>query len=216
VFTPRVYKQMFDRGEEGRKSIGSYLTPFFYVSMAVAFAISIYSEEVIIILTPKSYHGAIDVVTILSMFYGIMFFGKQPQLIFKKKTYIISLLTFSNIGINVGIGVLFIMKWGVIGAAWGTFLAGCVNVTVSFFISQHFYRIEWEYKKIFLILGLFACAAVSTVTMRHYGMDYNIRLMLKAVYSVIFVIVGVKMNIINKENFLLLKGVFSKKSIRGK
>ena len=85
VFSPQVYKRMFEEGEEGGESVGRYLTPFLYISIAVALLISLFSEEIISILTPESYHDSIDIVIVLSMLYGSYFFGKQPQLIFAKR-----------------------------------------------------------------------------------------------------------------------------------
>ena len=88
VYSPQVYKRMFNLGQKGGESVGRYMTPFAYISIAVALLISLFSEEVISLLTPEPYHGAIDIVIVLSMFYGSWFFGKQPQLIYvKKDTY---------------------------------------------------------------------------------------------------------------------------------
>ena len=97
VFSPQVYHRMFNLEDKGGESVGNYLTPFVYVSIIVALLIALFSEEVITILTPASYHGAIDIAIILSMFYGSLFFGKQPQLMFSKKTHIMSLLTVGGI-----------------------------------------------------------------------------------------------------------------------
>src|SRR4030042_294031 len=66
VFSPQVYKRMFDLKEKGSESVGTYLTPFVYVSTALALILAIFSEEIISILTPVSYHGATDVVTFLA------------------------------------------------------------------------------------------------------------------------------------------------------
>ncbi len=82
VFVPNTYKKMFALGKKGGGDIGRYLTPFIYVSIAVALIVSLFSEEVIMVLTPKPYHGAADIIIILSLFYGSLFFGKIPQLLF--------------------------------------------------------------------------------------------------------------------------------------
>ena len=69
VFSPQVYKRMFDLQGRGGEAIGKYLTPFAYVSISIALLVSLLSEEVISLLTPPSFHGAIDIVAILSMYY---------------------------------------------------------------------------------------------------------------------------------------------------
>ena len=89
VFNPQVYQRMFNQHERGSESIGKYLTPFLYISIFVALSVALFSEELLTILTPVSYHRAIPIITILSMYFGFLFFGKITgiQLIYSKKTH---------------------------------------------------------------------------------------------------------------------------------
>jgi O-antigen/teichoic acid export membrane protein len=205
VFSPQVYKKMFSQGENDRKDIGVYLTPFIYLSIAAGVGISLFSEEVIALLTPSNFHGATEVVIILSMFYGIMFFGKQPQLIYVKKTHLSSVLSFISIFLNVGLNIPFIMQWGINGAAWATFLAGLLTVSISFVISQHYYKIDWEYRKVGAIYLLFLISSITMIIMRHIGFDYLLRLLVKFTFLSAYLYLGVKLKIITKENILLIR-----------
>lgn len=209
VFSPQVYKKMFDLKEKGGEAIGKYLTPFAYVCISVALLVSLFSEEIISILTPPSYHGAIDIVIILSMFYGFMFFGKLNgnQLIFTKKTHITSLLTMVSIGLNVGFNIPFIMKWGTIGAAWGTLLSGLISGGISFAVSQHYYEIKWEYKKMGAIFFIFFASAILMILMRHFSVAYEFRLILKCVAIFSYVYLGIKLKVITMENYTLIKNM---------
>ena len=209
VFSPQVYKKMFDLKEKGGEAIGKYLTPFAYVCISVALLVSLFSEEIISILTPPSYHGAIDIVIILSMFYGFMFFGKLNgnQLIFTKKTHITSLLTMVSIGLNVGFNIPFIMKWGTIGAAWGTLLSGLISGGISFAVSQHYYEIMWEYKKMGAIFFIFFASAILMILLRHFSVPYEFRLIFKcaAVFSCVYL--GIKLKVITMENYILIRNM---------
>ena len=205
VYSPQVYKKMFELGEEGKKSIGRYLTPFLYISILVGLLVALFSEEIIIILTPKSYHGAIDVVIILSMLYGSYFFGKQPQLIYAKKTFLSSIMTIISIGFNILINIPFITKWGVMGAAWGTLLAGIITGAISLIVSQHYYKIKWEYSKVCLIYLLFFGSAITMVILRQLGISYEIRLVIKIIALSLFLFLGNRLIILTKENFFLIK-----------
>lgn len=214
VFSPQVYKKMFDLGKEGGKSIGRYLTPFVYVCIAFALIISLLSEEAIHILTPPSYHGAINIVIILSMFYSFMFFGKinGSQLIFMKKTHITSLLTLLSIGLTIGLNIPFIMKWGTVGAAWATLLAGLISGSISFSIAQKYYKITWEYKKVVAIFTLFFISSISALLLREFNIYYPIRLVFKVGAIGLYVYMGVKFSIITRDNFLLVKDVLLKRT----
>ena len=209
VFSPQVYKQMFDKKEKNDESIGKYLTPFAYVVIAVALAIAIFSEEIIFILTPVSYHGAIDIVIILSMFYGFLFFGKLNgnQLIFMKKTHITSFLSMLSIGLNVGLNIPFIMKWGAVGAAWGTLLAGLISGAISFAVSQHYYEIKWEYKKIGAIFLIFFSSAIFLILLRNISAPYEFRIFVKLMAILLYGVLGVKLRVITMENYMLIKNM---------
>ena len=214
VFLPQVYKRMFEQGEEGKTSIGHYLTPFLYLSILLGIIISLFSEEIIIILTPRSYYGAIDVVTILSMLYGTYFFGKIPQLIYAKKTHITSMLTLVSIGLNIAINIPFIYQWGVMGAAWGTLLAGILTITIYFIVSQHYYKIEWEYRKIVAIFLIFFTASITIILLRYFDTFYWIRLIVKLGSILTYFYLGMRFNIINNKNYRLVKDmIFSIKFV---
>ncbi|MCX6237723.1 MAG: oligosaccharide flippase family protein [Bacteroidia bacterium] len=211
VFSPQVYKRMFEHGEEGKTSIGRYLTPFLYGSFSIGLLISLFSEEIITVLTPESYHGAIDVVIILSMLYGTYFFGKQPQLIYAKKTIVTSMLTLMGICLNIIINIPFISKWGVMGAAWGTLLAGLISGTVSFIISQHYYKIKWEYGKISAIFIIFFGSALMMILLRNFGITYWIGAIIKLISLTSYLYLGMRLNILTKKNYLLVKSMIIQK-----
>ncbi len=119
VFSPQVYHRMFDRTKRGGETIGTYLTPFVYGCIGFGLVVSLFSEEVISLLTPSSFHGAIDIVAILSMYYGLLFFGmlSGQQLTFAKKTHITSLLSMVSLVFSVAMLIPFTMIWGATGAS---------------------------------------------------------------------------------------------------
>ena len=209
VFSPQVYKKMFDLKEKGGQSVGVYLTPFIYISIALAMMAAIFSEEIIYIMTPSSYHGAIDIVTILAMYYGFLFFGKitPMQLIYTKKTYLCTILSMVSIGLNVVLNIFFIMEWGVIGAAWGTFLAALISGSIYFAVSQHYYDIKWEYKKMGAIFFIFFVSAILIILMRHFSVAYEFRLIFKCVSVFSYIYLGVKLQVITMENYTLIRNM---------
>lgn len=213
VFAPQVYKRMFEMDKEaGGKSIGIYLTPFIYISISGALMVSLFSEEIIILLTPESYHGAIEIVSILSMLFATYFFGKQPQLTYAKKTSITSWLTLVGIVFNILINIPFIYFWGMIGAAYGTLLAGLISGSISFIVSQRYYEIKWEYSKVIAIYCSYFVFTFITIFLRNFHLDYEIRLFMKAVFIGSFLILGIRLGYFSKQNFGLLKSMLIPKS----
>ncbi|MDX9713890.1 MAG: oligosaccharide flippase family protein [Dissulfurispiraceae bacterium] len=205
VYSPQVYRRMFEMGEDGKAAIGKYLTPFLYVSIFIGLLVAHFSEEMIWILTPESYHEATNIIIVLSMLYVTYFFGKQPQLVFAKKTHLVSLLTLISIGLNVAINIPFIYKWGAIGAAWGTLVAGLISGAISFIVSQRHYRIIWEYQKIGLMLLMFFSSAIIILCLRNFEVYYGIKLIVKIISVVMFLYIGKHFSILSRVNCILIK-----------
>jgi len=207
VYAPQVYQRMFSPKVEQGRTIGRYLTPFLYISAFIGLLIALFAEEIIGFLTPKDYHGAVDIVTILSLLYVTYFFGKQPQLIYAKKTILTSVLTVVSIGLNVMINIPFIYQWGAVGAAWGTLIAGLITGAVAFGLSQHYYRIYWEYGKIGLILLILFGSGATVIVLRQLGVPYPVRAVAKLISLSGYCYLGMKLNILVWRNLLLVRNM---------
>jgi O-antigen/teichoic acid export membrane protein len=175
------------------------LTPFFYYSIAISFCVSLFAEEALIILTTREYYGATDVIIVFSMLYGSYFFAKQPQLIYAKKTLLISFLSILNVAGNIALIPVFVKYWGFIGAAWATLFAGVIYVLVTFLLSQRYYSIRWEYAKIMTIFLLFFVGSVTTILLRHIIDIYILKLMVKLFLIGVYFLIGVHFKILTIE-----------------
>jgi O-antigen/teichoic acid export membrane protein len=200
VFAPEVYRRIFDGGGGGGRSVGRYLTPFVYLSFAVAVAVSLFSEEALILLTPGSYHAAIPVVNLLTLYYAVMFFGKQPQLVYAKKTYLLSVLTVVSLTASVTFNFLGIRAFGTIGAALGTLFAGLFGVALYNVVARRYYRIEWEHGKLALMAGVLVASSAVPPLMTQVGFPYALRLAVKLLVLAAYAAVGARLGILTREN----------------
>ncbi|MCA6478097.1 MAG: oligosaccharide flippase family protein [Chitinophagaceae bacterium] len=211
VFSPQVYSRMFDMEEKSAgKSIGTYLTPFYYVSIFVGMLVALFSEEIIIILFPTDYHDAINITSIFSILYSSYFFSKHPQLIYSKKTWLSSVLFVFSIILNIVIGIPFAKIWGPIGVAWGSLLSGIIWGAVYFYVSQKSFYIEWESDKILAITLIFIVSSMTLILMRHFQTSYVLRFVVKLVSVGLFIERGVAYRIISKNTFSSLKSMLNK------
>ncbi|MBP7089109.1 MAG: oligosaccharide flippase family protein, partial [Candidatus Omnitrophica bacterium] len=65
TYHPIFMKDIFDRGKEAANSIGRNFTIFTYLSISVVLGMILFGEEIIHILAPSSYYGAINVMLII-------------------------------------------------------------------------------------------------------------------------------------------------------
>lgn len=206
VFNPQVYKKMFSAELSAGRQIGEYLTPFAYFSIFICLFVSLFSEEAVRLLTGPSFYAAAPIVSILSMYYGFLFFGKISgiQLIFKKKTLLTSVITILDIAISVAIAIPFIRRFGVTGAAWATFLGSIITGSITFFISQHYFHIQWEAKKITAIFGIFCISTFFALFMMSIPVAYPVSFVLKLFCVAAYLSLGARLRIINSQNLKLL------------
>lgn len=209
VFNPQVYKKMFSSDLSAGKQIGRYLTPFVYLSIFICLLISLFSEEAVRLLTGPAFHAATPIVSIFSMYYGFLFFGKISglQLIYKRKTALTSLLTIMDIGIGAVLSILFIKKFGVIGAAWATFFGGLIIGAIGLAISQHYFYIHWEAKKMFFIFGLFCASTLIILFLIETPSAYMLRLNVKILLIALYLCLGMRLQVLTKENFKIVGSI---------
>ena len=181
IFSPTVYKIMFRLKDKrsGGKVTGDYLSPFFFISAFSALLVVLFSEEAISFLLPESYKDAIEVTILFAVANVTLFFGKQPQLIFSKKTEYISIISAIGVAVNFSINYVFIYKWGLIGAAWGTFVSMIFNSTLYYVISQRNYEISYHTRLVFIPMALLVSAAVGVILLRYFHSPLLMKWVLK-------------------------------------
>ncbi len=209
VFQPQVYQRLFDLKEQAGEAVGKYLTPFLYISIFVGLLVALFAEEIVWLLTPREYHAAINVVIILAMYYGFLFWGKinSVQLLYKKRTAVLSLYTFITLLLNIVLGIPMIKFWGAEGAAWNMFLVGLLSGGALIYIAQRSFFIRWENRKVFTIYLVFFGTSILMILLRNLGVDYGIRMMSKIACLAVYLYFGMQWHIINKANFNLVRTV---------
>jgi O-antigen/teichoic acid export membrane protein len=124
----------------------------------IVFGCSLFSSDVIYILTPEAYHRAYLYVPILT--YGFLFSGLDSMfgenLNFANKTRYRSAASLIGAFVNFGLNFYFIPRYNILGASITTLLAYLVSLLLGYFWSRKFYpRIRYNLLKTFLICGYF-------------------------------------------------------------
>lgn len=200
IYSPQVYKKLFSSQPQERLSVGSYLTPFFYLSILACLFVGVFSFEILSILTTSEFHDAAPIVSILSLLYGFYFFAKQPQLLFAKKTGLISLLSFVSIALNITLNLPLIHYFGIIGAACATTIAGITSTGIYFYFGQKYAPIRFD-KSVYLILLYFVISILTVLYFDFINIHYSRLLPLKVFIFGLFIFKGYKSQIIDLNAF---------------
>jgi hypothetical protein len=104
------------------------------------------------------------------------------------------------------------MKFGAIGAACATLLAGLISVIVSFIVAQHYYKIHYEWIKIIWIMGTFSIGSTFVAIIHLLGAPYSWSFIVKMTSMGIFLNLGFKYGILSKENIAIARSIIRLKT----
>ena len=205
VFSPEVFSTYIEKPNQFSTHVGNYLTPFFYLSLLFCLLLGVFSQEIIYVLTTPDYYEAYPIIIILNMLYATYFFGKQPQLMLAKKMKLISYLSFFGILFNILFNIPLITFYGIMGAAWGTFLSGIFTASISFYFAQKYALIEYSkfsYKS-YLFYQLFM---LFVLMLWYFDANYLLSLLFRISLVLIFISMGLSNKMMrNQFTEILLK-----------
>ena len=148
--------------------------------------LSMFSRELIEIMTPEQYHAAYPLVPILLaayIFRGLYCFGSYP-LFFLKKTKYIPIITFTAGFANIGLNILFIPMIGVQAAAWTTLASFFVTFVLSVYFSSKFFSMQVEWRQIGTIFAIMFFIFAMSMLLLPEGLI--MRIFTKLIYLVLF------------------------------
>jgi O-antigen/teichoic acid export membrane protein len=196
-FIPLIYKKMFENSKKDNGLISKIVNPYFYFSAFFSVIIILFSKELINLFFNFEFEKSALVVIIITPLYLTFFFGKIPQLLFKKKTGIISAISFFNIIIYIILGYVLTTAYSFIGASFSLLISGLFSTIITFYFSQKYYHILWNYNYIFQIyLMIFSSCLLSYLFLSN---DFTIikALIFKGLFVVIVLYYGFKRDFIS-------------------
>jgi O-antigen/teichoic acid export membrane protein len=140
-------------------------------------------------------------VILLSYIFNGIYFILNAGIYIKDKTKYLLVITGSGAVVNVAVNLILIPVCGIMGAAIAT-LASYVTMSVmNYFIVQRFYRIEYEFGKIFRIIILITISIILYYILLYSGCltIANKLLLLSAFIASMFIL-----KVVKKENIVFM------------
>jgi O-antigen/teichoic acid export membrane protein len=157
AFRPWFYENM-ENGEKGKEIIISYANAFTLFYACVALIISLFGKEILFVMVTEKFREAwvvIPFVTFSFVFSGIYYFFMYPVEYSLKGAKYLNIPTFISAGINVGLNLLLIPYYGLLGAAITTLVAHIVSASITFQVSKRFEYIKYNWIRMYSITILF-------------------------------------------------------------
>jgi O-antigen/teichoic acid export membrane protein len=129
-------------------------------------ALALIGVDALLTLAPSEFHGAAEVIPWIV--FGYLAFGLYTVLTqgtwFSMRTRMVPVLTFVAAALNVGLNLVLIPIWGIIGSAVATLLAFTALAAMQGVLSSRLHHVPWEYRRWATILaaslGTFAFAVL--------------------------------------------------------
>lgn len=143
---------------DAKRIYSEVLNYFLLVAMFVSLGISLFSVQIVqLISTPEYFaaHTIIPFVTIAYVFHG-MYYIFSPGINLKSKTKFLPLIVGASAILNIALNLLWIPKFGIVGAAYATTIAYLTLPISTFFISRHYYEIQYQWVQVIKIFVVYA------------------------------------------------------------
>lgn len=144
AWQPFVYSQV--GRPEAAATLARVGTFFFAAFTAAALGVALFAPEVIGLLRPEFQPAAavVPIVVLAYLLHGFFLLTSIGIGIEKKARYY-PLITLAAAAANIGLNLVFIPRWGLLGAAWVTVISYLLMAALGFRISQRLFRlpIEW-------------------------------------------------------------------------
>jgi O-antigen/teichoic acid export membrane protein len=126
---------------------------FMGVCIAISMFILFYLDYLKFFIDPKFHEGlsVVPVVLFAYILYGV-FLNLSIWYKLTRLTIFAIVLTGIGAGITVAMNILFVPRFSYMAAAYGHLISYFVMVLLSYFMGQHFYKIDYKVKKIFEFL----------------------------------------------------------------
>ena len=176
--------------------------------MSAILLISFFSFEVFYLITPESFHEAINISSIIAVTLSFNFIEHIPILLFLKKTRLITILNVLTSTVILITGLIFGLKFGLYGFIISNLFFSFLSSIMYFIVYQNNLRLNWPIRKIILIYSYLLLSVVTIITFRVIEIDYLYRLILKIFLLTGLIFSFLKLKIFIKEDlYLVLKKI---------
>jgi len=194
VWGPMLYEQLFEKKSNKNADI-SFLSIFMYFSFIPSIILIVFSKEILLFL-PESYAWGYQIIIFLCLYYSLLFFGKVngPQLMYAKKSWLLSGLSMLNIIVNLVITYPIVLIFDAVGASIGMFVSGLIMGVIYFYQGNKYAYLSWNYSEIGALLLLLVFGSFLNLFLDIVDVNYFWQIFIKLSFLIAIYVYGYKMN----------------------
>jgi len=193
VWNPFFFEKALENTEDAKDEIVLIFYRMSFLIMFIGLGIIYFSEETIRLLTTSDFYPAMYVVPLYVYYYlfDIMGMLAVNQIMHAEKLSFLLPPTIVSIFLNITLNIIFIPKYGFIGACVATTIAALLSVLVTFHYGNKFYPLPIKNKKIFYLYLLILVFTLPIYPIMFSDIHFLIKIMIKGVLLLLFLVTGV-------------------------
>lgn len=165
-----------------------------FVLVVAALALSIGIKELLSVISPSEFHAAYRVVPIVALAY--VFQGANRFFLagtyIAKKTIPLGAVGLACAATNIGLNLLWIPRYGMLGAACSTLFSFVLMSTLAWYVSQRVYPIPYVFPRVIMLIGLATLLYLvsSLINLPSLVFQVCLKLSLLAAFPVVLYLLG--------------------------
>ncbi len=195
---------------DAKKIFSKVLTIFVLFCSVVFLIISFFIEDIVKMNLPFNYHligkayweglEIVPVILFAYILYGI-YINFMAGIYIEKKTKYLPLITGAGAIANIVSNFILIPEYSYMGAAISTLISYAVMMTGIFLVSQKYYKVNYEYKKVGLIF-----LSLLTVSSLYFYLENNFQIywLYKFGFLFLFIIIILVFKVVNLKSLKIL------------
>lgn len=205
AWSPFLYNALEQHGATANEKLARLSTYYALILCFVASGLVLFVKYILVIFTASAFHSAYHVTP--WVMGGYVFSGLYiipvGFLFWKTETKLIPVVTVSSGLLNIGLNLWLVPYFGIMAAAWATFLSYVLMLVLVWRISLSVYSFPYEYKRLgkIGIITILIFILSSELTFSWITVELIVRLILWLAFPVILAIFGFFTNL-EKEMFL--------------
>lgn len=181
TYLPDFYSKLINSNKNYKKEIPDFLTKYFILNILFCICISFFSFELVSLILAKEFYFAINITSILCVFFSCYFFQSIPILVHLGKTMTISILTVLFFIISILIVFPGTYYFGIYGMAISLAISNIINLIIYIYVCQKNLKLNWNFKLISMIYLYFFSTTFLIIILREIEFFYPLRLIIKLI-----------------------------------
>ncbi len=165
AWSPHTIKMMRD-DPDYRKTFSRIFSLWYFLLAMIGLLISLFSREILMLLTPQDYWGAASVLAAVAM--GLVLLGTTQitalGISIEKKTSLLTHGAWLTACVNLGLNYVLIPSFGALGSAWATLISYALLTSFFLYWTQRLHPIPLEKGKLIYCTSLIAIGLLSPIS----------------------------------------------------